>query len=52
MEISVRPEGKEIKQEIEQFKAVMQHPQFKTNLLRIIQQHVQNTWEKKEGMII
>jgi ABC-type glutathione transport system ATPase component len=50
MEISVRPKGKEIKQEVERFKAVMQHPQFKTNPLKTIRQHFQNTWETKEGM--
>jgi len=51
MEISVRPKGKAIEKEIERFKAVMKHPEFKANPLKAIRQHVENTWEKKEGMI-
>jgi hypothetical protein len=52
MEISVRPKGKEIQKEIQRFNAVMQHPEFKANPLKAIRQHVQNTWEKKEGMAL
>jgi len=50
MEISTRPKEREIKAEIERFKAVMQHPQFKENPLKAIRQHVENFWERKEGM--
>jgi Ribosome biogenesis protein SLX9 len=50
MEVSVRPKPKEIRQEIERFKAVMHHPEFKANPLKVIRLHVENTWEKKEGM--
>ena len=52
MEISVRPKGKEIEKEIVRFKAVMQHPEFKANPLKAIRQHVENTWERKEGMTL
>lgn len=52
MEISVRPKGKEIEKEIARFKAVMQHPEFKANPLKAIRQHVENTWERKEGMAL
>jgi hypothetical protein len=38
--------------EICRFKAVMQHPEFKANPLKAIRQHVENTWEKKEGMAL
>lgn len=50
MEISIRPKGREIEKEIERFKAVVKHPEFKANPLKAIRQHVENTWEKKEGM--
>jgi len=50
MEVGVRPKGKELQNEIERFKAVMEHPQFKANPLKAIRQHVENAWEKKEGM--
>ena len=52
MEISVRPKGKAIEKEIERFKAVMQDPQFKANPLKAIRRHVENTWERKEGMAL
>jgi hypothetical protein len=52
MEISTQPKTKEIKAEIERFKAVMRHPQFKENPLKAIRQHVENVWERKEGMSI
>jgi Ribosome biogenesis protein SLX9 len=50
IEISIRPKGKAIQKEVERFKAVMQHPEFKVNPLKAIRQHVENTWERKEGM--
>lgn len=52
MEISVPPKGKEIEKEIERFKAVIKHPEFKANPLKAIRQHVENTWERKEGMAL
>jgi Ribosome biogenesis protein SLX9 len=52
MEISVRPKGKEIQKEIQRFNAVMEHPEFKANPLKAVRQHIQNTWEKKEGMAL
>jgi hypothetical protein len=52
MEVGTRPKGKAIEKEIERFKAVMQHPEFKANPLKAIRQHVENTWEKKEGMAL
>jgi hypothetical protein len=33
-------------------KAVMGHQEFKVNPLKAIRQHVENTWEKKEGMAL
>ena len=50
MEISVKPKGKDVKKEIERMKAVMGHQEFKANPLKAIRQHVENTWEKKDGM--
>lgn len=52
MEISSRPKAAEVKAEIQRFKAVMQHPQFKENPLKAIRQHVENVWERKEGMSV
>jgi hypothetical protein len=50
MEVGVRPKGKQLRNEIERFKAVMEHPEFKANPLKAIREHVENTWERKEGM--
>ena len=50
MEISVKPKAKDVKKEIERMKAVMGHQEFKANPLKAIRQHVENTWEKKDGM--
>jgi Ribosome biogenesis protein SLX9 len=36
--------------ELDRVKAVMQHPEFKRNPLKALQQHIANAWEKKEGM--
>lgn len=52
MEISVKPKAKDVKKEIERMKAVMGHPQFKANPLKAIRQHLENTWERKEGMAL
>jgi hypothetical protein len=52
MEISVKPKAKDVKKEIERMKAVMGHQEFKVNPLKAIRQHVENTWEKKEGMAL
>ena len=52
MEISVKPKGKDVKKEIERMKAVMGHQEFKANPLKAIRQHVENTWEKKDGMAL
>jgi len=49
-EISTRLKGNAIKMELVRMKTVMEHPQFKVNPLKTIREHVQNTWEKKEGM--
>jgi len=50
MEVGVRPKGQEIRNEIDRFKAVLEHPEFKANPLKTIRQYVENTWDKKEGM--
>jgi hypothetical protein len=47
MEISVKPD---IKKEIERMKAVMGYQEFKANPLKAIREHVENTWDKKQGM--
>jgi len=52
MEVSVKPKAKDVKAEIERMKAVMGHPEFKANPLKSIRQHVENTWERKEGMAL
>ena len=52
MEVSVKPTGREIQREIARFKAVMHHPEFKANPLKVIREHVSNTWESKQGMIL
>ena len=52
MEISVKPKPKDVKKEIERMKAVMGHQEFKANPLKAIRQHVENTWEKKDGMAL
>jgi len=52
MEISVKPKAKDVKREIERMKMVMGHREFKANPLKIIREHVENTWEKKEGMAL
>jgi Ribosome biogenesis protein SLX9 len=50
LEVSAPPKGMELRTELERVKAVMQHPEFKKNPLKALQQHIANTWEKKEGM--
>ena len=47
VEVGVQPKGKALQNEIERFKAVMEHPEFKANPLKAIRQHVENTWEKE-----
>jgi hypothetical protein len=49
-EISRPLKGNAIKMEVVRMKTVMEHPEFKVNPLKAMRQHVQNTWEKKEGM--
>jgi ABC-type glutathione transport system ATPase component len=42
----------ELRAERERFRAVMEHPQFKANPLKTIREHVENVWERKEGMAL
>ena len=52
VEVSRPPKRGELRAEMERFRAVMGHPQFKANPLKAIREHVGNVWERKEGMAL
>jgi Ribosome biogenesis protein SLX9 len=52
VEVSRPPKRGELKAEKERFRAIMEHPQFKANPLKTIREHVENVWERKEGMTL